>query len=170
LTGTAAKAAVDEFAISAPLDDIAPGNFNGNEIVGSGGSSGGGSGDGESRAWTPTRVSIVVSLFLLAGLLEIGGGWLIWIYIRGRDGWAHNGRVWWVFLAGALSLTAYGVVPALQPLDDFGRVYAAYGGIFIAMAFLWAHVLDGYVPDTGDIVGSSIALLGVMVILFWPRD
>ena len=122
-----------------------------------------------SNDWTTARVAIVVSLFLLAGLLEIGGGWFVWIFVRGRPNWENGGHAWWVGLVGAAMLLMYGVVPTLQPMDDFGRVYAAYGGIFIALSFLWAYAFDGYVPDTGDAVGTGIASVGVAVILFWPR-
>ena len=63
-----------------------------------------------------------------------------------------------------------GFLPTLQPLDDFGRLYAVYGGVFIGMSFCWAAVFDGAKPDMGDLVGSCIALLGVCVVLAWPRD
>lgn len=128
--------------------------------------------DGSNKSnneWTVSRVCIIIALFLLAGLLEIGGGWFIWIYVRGRSGWPNNGHTWWVVMIGCIMLIAYGFAPTIQPLEDFGRIYAAYGGIFIALSFLWAYLLDGFVPDKGDIIGALIALIGVSVILFWPR-
>jgi small multidrug resistance family-3 protein len=70
-----------------------------------------------------------VLFFILAGLMEIGGGYLMWRWLR--ENWA-----WWVGALGALVLMGYGVVPALQP-SHFGRVYAAYGGVFVAMSMLW---------------------------------
>jgi len=75
---------------------------------------------------TPARS---VNFFVLAGLMEIGGGYLVWLWLRER-------RAWWVGALGALVLLGYGVVPTLQPAN-FGRVYAAYGGVFIAMSMLW---------------------------------
>lgn len=119
--------------------------------------------------WSISRISIAIFLFIASGLLEIGGGWLIWIFVRGRDGWPKDGHTWWVCIIGCMMLVGYGFVPTLQPIEDFGRVYAAYGGIFIAMSFIWAYFLDGFVPDKGDIIGASVALVGVCIVLFWPR-
>jgi small multidrug resistance family-3 protein len=124
----------------------------------------------DEQQWNFAKVSISLSLFLLAGLLEIGGGWLVWIYVRGRDGWAENGHAWWVVLLGSLLLVCYGFAPTLQPLSDFGRIYAAYGGFFIVLSFIWASIFDGFVPDKGDLIGGLISLVGVLVILFWPRS
>jgi small multidrug resistance family-3 protein len=80
-----------------------------------------------------------VLLFVLAGLMEIGGGYLVWLCLREKWGW-------WVGALGALVLVGYGVVPTLQPAH-FGRVYAAYGGVFVAMAMLWGWWIDGQRPD-----------------------
>ncbi len=99
--------------------------------------------------------------FLLAGLLEIGGGYLMWLWLReGYSGW------WGA--AGAAVLVVYGVVPTLQPAS-FGRVYAAYGGVFIALSILWGWGIDQIAPDRYDLIGGAIALIGVAVIMFWPR-
>ena len=100
-------------------------------------------------------------LFLVAGLFEIGGGWLIWH-------WWRYGASWWMGLGGAVALILYGLVPTYQPAD-FGRVYAAYGGIFVVLSFAWARVFDGVVPDTADLIGGAICLIGVGVIVYWPR-
>ncbi len=62
----------------------------------------------------------------------------------------------------------YGIIPTLQPAG-FGRVYAAYGGVFIAMSILWGWKVDGIAPDRFDIVGGALALVGVGVIMYWPR-
>jgi small multidrug resistance family-3 protein len=102
-----------------------------------------------------------LALFFVAGLFEIGGGYLLWQY------WRH-GASWTIGLAGAITLVLYGIVPTYQPAD-FGRVYAAYGGIFVVMSFLWARVFDGKVPDAPDVVGGLICLAGVGVIIYWPR-
>lgn len=99
--------------------------------------------------------------FILAGVCEIGGGYLMWL-------WLKEGRSIWLGLLGALSLILYGVVPTLQPAN-FGRVYAAYGGIFIILAILWGWRVDGIRPDRFDILGGWIALVGVLVIMYAPR-
>ena len=94
---------------------------------------------------------------------EIGGGWLVWQAVREQK------PRWWAVAGGAV-LMLYGFVPTLQPLNDFGRLYAVYGGVFIGMSFVWGYLFDGIVPDTGDWVGSTVALLGVALVLFWPRE
>ncbi len=62
-------------------------------------------------------------------------------------------------------LAAYGVVAALQPISEFGRVYAAYGGVFIALALLWGVVVDGCKPDRYDLLGALICVVGVVVMV-----
>jgi small multidrug resistance family-3 protein len=74
----------------------------------------------------------------------------------------------WVLL-GAVILAAYGVVAALQPISEFGRVYAAYGGIFIALSLLWGILVDGFRPDGWDLLGSTICVVGVVVMVAPPR-
>ena len=104
----------------------------------------------------------VSGLFFAAGIAEIGGGWLVWKAVR------EGAPRWWA-ACGALVLAAYGFIPCLQPIDDFGRLYAAYGGIFIGMSFAWARVVDGMALDRGDVIGSAVALIGVAIVLLWPR-
>lgn len=99
--------------------------------------------------------------FLIAGLFEIGGGYLIWLWIR-------EGRSISYALVGAVVLIAYGIIPTLQPAN-FGRVYAAYGGVFIALSILWGWGVDGIKPDRFDVIGGGIALAGVTIIMYWPR-
>jgi small multidrug resistance family-3 protein len=99
--------------------------------------------------------------FVLAGLCEIGGGYLVWLWLR-------EGRSIWLGLSGAAVLVLYGVIPTLQPAN-FGRVYAAYGGIFIVLAVLWGWRVDNVAPDRFDVIGSLIALAGVCVIMYAPR-
>jgi small multidrug resistance family-3 protein len=108
-------------------------------------------------------VTILKSLFYftLAGLCEIGGGYLIWLWLR-------EGRNFWFALAGGITLICYGIVATQQPAN-FGRVYAAYGGFFIVMAVLWGWIVDRVVPDKYDLLGGWIALLGASVIMFAPR-
>jgi len=107
------------------------------------------------------RIAFSVFLFFLAGLCEIGGGWLVWQ-------WAREGRGFSWGLVGGLVLILYGIVPTFQPAH-FGRVYAAYGGVFIVLSLLWGWLLDGNVPDRFDMIGAAIALVGVSVIMYWPR-
>jgi small multidrug resistance family-3 protein len=102
-----------------------------------------------------------VALFVVAGLCEIAGGWLIWQWLRDER------PAWWG-LAGGLVLVLYGIIPTLQA-SHFGRVYAAYGGFFIVLSLLWGWKVDGNRPDAADIVGAAIALCGVCVLIYWPR-
>lgn len=102
-----------------------------------------------------------VALFALAGLMEIGGGYLVWLCLRER-------RAWWVGALGALALVGYGIVPTLQP-THFGRVYAAYGGVFVVMSLLWGWQIDGRRPDTWDVLGAALCALGVCLIMYAPR-
>lgn len=102
-----------------------------------------------------------VFLFGLAGLCEIGGGWLVWQFWRGGRGWLFG-------LAGAVALLLYGIVPTYQPAH-FGRVYAAYGGAFIALSLAWGWMIDRNRPDLPDLVGASVALAGMAIIMYWPR-
>jgi small multidrug resistance family-3 protein len=108
-------------------------------------------------------LAVVKSLFyfVLAGLFEIGGGYLIWLWLR-------EGKGIWYALCGGIILVLYGVIPTLQPAN-FGRVYAAYGGIFIALSILWGYWVDKVTPDKFDLIGAFIALIGVGVIMYWPR-
>jgi small multidrug resistance family-3 protein len=102
-----------------------------------------------------------VGLFLVAGLCEIGGGWLVWQWLRESRSWL------WGF-GGGLVLCLYGVIPTFQPAH-FGRVYAAYGGFFIILSLLWGWILDGNRPDHFDLIGASVSLAGVAIIMYWPR-
>lgn len=108
-------------------------------------------------------MNIALSLlwFLLAGLAEIGGGYLVWLWLREE-------RSAWLGLAGALILALYGVIPTLQPAS-FGRVYAAYGGVFIVLSLAWGWGIDGSTPDRWDVVGAALALLGAGVMMYAPR-
>lgn len=101
-------------------------------------------------------------IFLLAGLCEIGGGYLVWL-------WLKEDKPLWYGILGGFILTAYGVVATWQT-SSFARVYATYGGIFIVLSILWAMKFDKFVPDRYDIVGALIALLGVCIIYYAPRS
>lgn len=99
--------------------------------------------------------------FVLAGFCEIGGGYLIWLWLR-------EGKSVGLAVLGGFVLILYGLVPTLQPAH-FGRVYAAYGGIFIVLSILWGWQIDRITPDRFDMLGSLIALVGVGIIMYWPR-
>lgn len=113
--------------------------------------------------WTGKVISLIISLFILSGIFEIGGGWFIWEYMR-------NSKPWWYTLIGSFMLIIYGFLPTFQPLESFGRLYAIYGGIFIGMSFSWSAIFDGFKPDLGDLIGSLFAFIGILIILFWPRS
>ncbi len=103
-----------------------------------------------------------ISIFVLAGLFEIGGGYMVWLWLREQ-------KHWWYGVVGGLILVLYGVVATLQPAN-FGRVYAAYGGIFIVLAILWGWKVDGFVPDKFDVIGGIVSLIGMGIIMFAPRN
>ncbi|MFF5792623.1 YnfA family protein [Paeniglutamicibacter sp. NPDC012692] len=104
-----------------------------------------------------------VLLFGVAALLEIGGAWMIWQGIRENRGWLWIG-------AGAIALGLYGFVATLQPDANFGRILAAYGGVFVAGSLLWAVLVDGFRPDRWDVAGAIVALGGVALIMYGPRN
>jgi small multidrug resistance family-3 protein len=106
-------------------------------------------------------VASSLGLFILAGFCEIGGGYLLWQ-------WWRNGAHWAAGAFGALTLCLYGIVPTYQPAD-FGRVYAAYGGVFVVLSVLWGWGVDHIAPDRYDLLGSGFCLVGVAVIMYWPR-
>lgn len=99
--------------------------------------------------------------FLLAGVCEIGGGYLIWLWLR-------EGKSIGLAVLGAAILTLYGIIPTFQSAN-FGRVYAAYGGVFVVLSILWGWQIDKTIPDRFDLIGGVIALVGVFVIMYSPR-
>lgn len=102
-----------------------------------------------------------IALFIVAGLMEIGGGYLVWLWLRDKRGFLFGA-------VGGLLLFLYGVIPTYQPAH-FGRVYAAYGGVFVVLSLLWGWLLDGRRPDIADAVGALLCTIGVGVIMYWPR-
>lgn len=103
-----------------------------------------------------------LAIFIIAALFEIGGGYLVWL-------WLKEDKPWWFGLLGGIILALYGVVISYQ-VTSFGRAYATYGGIFILLALLWAWKVDSFKPDRYDIVGAIIALIGACIILYMPRS
>src|SRR3972149_6093669 len=93
-----------------------------------------------------TKISTSLVFFFLAGLCEIGGGYLVWLWLRD-----HKGKIFG--LVGALILFSYGIIPTLQP-GNFGRIYAAYGGIFVIVSIIWGYWIDKKRPDKFEIIGS----------------
>jgi small multidrug resistance family-3 protein len=103
-----------------------------------------------------------ISLFLIAGLAEIGGAYLVWQWVR-----AH--KPFWFGLLGIGALLLYALVQTLQPFN-FGRAFAAYGGVFISLALLWGWLIDGRTPDKWDWLGVIACLVGVTIILLAPHE
>ncbi|MFB4273786.1 MULTISPECIES: YnfA family protein [unclassified Nonomuraea] len=103
-----------------------------------------------------------IALFVLAAVAEIGGAWLVW------QGWREQRGLLWIG-AGVLALGAYGFVATFQPDPNFGRILAAYGGVFVAGSLAWGMVMDGFRPDRWDVIGALICLVGVAVIMYAPR-
>lgn len=103
-----------------------------------------------------------IALFIAAALAEIGGAWLVWQGVREHRGWIWIG-------GGVIALGLYGFVATLQPDANFGRILAAYGGVFVAGSLAWGMIMDGFKPDRYDIIGALICVVGVAVIMFSPR-
>jgi small multidrug resistance family-3 protein len=103
-----------------------------------------------------------ILLFIIAAIAEIGGAWLVWQGVR-----EHRGLLW--IGAGVIALGLYGFVATLQPDANFGRILAAYGGVFVAGSLAWGMALDGFRPDRYDVTGAAICLVGVAVIMYAPR-
>ncbi|MFQ3545059.1 YnfA family protein [Halobacillus rhizosphaerae] len=107
-------------------------------------------------------MNMTILLFFLAGLAEIGGGYLIWLWLR-------EGKPVYFGVFGGISLILYGIIATLQTFPSFGRVYAAYGGVFIIMSVLWGWAIDKKTPDFYDLLGAFICIIGVLVMLWGPR-
>jgi len=110
---------------------------------------------------TNKKILSTLFLFFVAGLFEIGGGYLVWLWLRENMSWVLG-------VIGGFVLFLYGIVPTLQP-SHFHRIYAAYGGIFIIMAILWGWIIQGITPDLFDVIGAVVALVGVAIIFYVPR-
>jgi len=106
-------------------------------------------------------IIVTLVLFFVAALMEVGGGYLIWQWIREKKGI-------FIGLAGGIILFLYGIIPTLQP-SHFGRTYAAYGGIFIISSIVWGMIVDKRKPDKFEIMGSPVAICGAVIIFYTPR-
>lgn len=104
-----------------------------------------------------------IVIFILAGLCEIGGGYLIWLWLR------DDKPMWLGFIGGSI-LILYGIIATFQSFPTFGRVYAAYGGVFIVLSLLWAYWIDHEPPDKFDIIGGIVCLIGVCIMVLPGRS
>lgn len=147
--------------------------------------------------WTFLKIIWSIIIFCAAGVAEILGGWMVWSSIRGQgrkniiEGTdkideskeskeskeseetgleGAQKKPFWYAIIGSFILILYGFIPCLQPTDSFGRIYAVYGGFFIVLSFLFGWYLDGDRPDLGDVVGGVVSLIGVLLIMLWPRN
>lgn len=103
----------------------------------------------------------VLLYFTLAGICEIGGGYLIWLWLKEQKPWLYG-------IFGAAVLFGYGYVMTLTP-SNFGRSYAAYGGVFVLLSLFWGWWIDKTAPDLFDFAGVMMVMLGVSLMVFWPR-
>jgi small multidrug resistance family-3 protein len=115
----------------------------------------------ERQNW-PMAIARSIALFIAAGLAEIGGGYLIWRWLR-------DGAPLIAGILGGIILVVYGIIPTLQKSADFGRIYAAYGGVFVVASLLWGWGIGGNRPDRYDWIGAIVVILGVAIIYFAPR-
>ena len=102
-----------------------------------------------------------LGLFILAAFFEVGGGFLIWL-------WLKEQKPLYFGIIGIIALGLYGILATFQN-NDFGRIYAAYGGIFIIFSIFWAMSFDGFKPDKWDFIGSIFILLGIFILMYIPR-
>ncbi|CAN5138181.1 YnfA family protein [soil metagenome] len=104
---------------------------------------------------------VTLGLFFVAALMEIGGGYLVWQWIREKKGIL-------IGFIGGIILFLYGIIPTLQP-SHFGRTYAAYGRIFIISSIAWGLIVDKKKPDRFEIIGSLVTVCGAIIIFYTPR-
>ncbi len=103
-----------------------------------------------------------IAIFILAGLCEIGGGYLIWLWLRDAQSPLLG-------MLGGILLITYGVIATFQVFPTFSRVYAAYGGVFIVMSIIWGYVFDKQMPDKYDVIGGIVCIIGVLIMLLPDR-
>jgi small multidrug resistance family-3 protein len=102
-----------------------------------------------------------VLLFLTAAVAELVGCYLPYLWLR-------KGGSPWLLLPAAVSLSVFAWILTLHPTAS-GRVYAAYGGVYVAMAVFWLWAINGVRPDRWDLVGAAVTLIGMAIIMFAPR-
>jgi small multidrug resistance family-3 protein len=102
-----------------------------------------------------------IALFLVTAVAEIVGCYLPYI-------WLTQGKSVWLLIPAGISLALFAGLLSLHPTAA-GRVYAAYGGVYICVAILWLWAVDGVQPTVWDLVGSCLALVGMSIIMFAPR-
>lgn len=107
-------------------------------------------------------VTRTIVLFAVAALFEVGGAYLVWLGLKEEKGLLAAGL-------GVIALGVYAVVQTLQPETNFGRLFAAYGGVFVTGSLLWGVTVEGFRPDRWDLAGVAIVLAGVGLIMFGPR-
>lgn len=100
-------------------------------------------------------------LFVITALAEIAGCYLPYLWLR-------KGYSVWLLLPAAISLGLFAWLLTLHP-NAAGRVYAAYGGVYIAVALAWLWVVDGVRPTWWDVTGAAVAICGMAIIMFAPR-
>jgi small multidrug resistance family-3 protein len=103
-----------------------------------------------------------IGLFIMTALTEIIGCYLPYLWLR-------EGKSIWLLVPAAISLAAFAWLLSLHPTAA-GRVYAAYGGVYIFVAILWLWIVDDIHPTVWDMVGASVALVGMAIIMFGPRS
>ena len=102
-----------------------------------------------------------LGLFVATAIAEIVGCYLPWL-------WLHKGAPAWVLLPAAVSLALFAWLLTLHPAAA-GRVYAAYGGVYVATALIWLWAVDGIRPTLWDLTGGAVAIAGMAIIMFAPR-
>lgn len=118
--------------------------------------------NGVAFAGTALTLLRIVGLFVVTALAEIIGCYLPWLVIK-------QGKPLWLLLPAALSLSAFAWLLTLHPTAA-GRTYAAYGGVYIAVAIGWLWIVEGIRPSLWDLVGSLLALAGMAIIMMAPRS
>ena len=103
-----------------------------------------------------------LGLFVITAIAEIVGCYLPYL-------WLKQGKSIWLLVPAALSLALFAWLLSLHPTAA-GRVYAAYGGVYVAVALVWLWLVDGVRPTGWDLIGCGVALLGMAIIMFAPRN
>lgn len=107
-------------------------------------------------------IAKTIALFVATAIAEIVGCYLPYLWLK-RAGSP------WLLLPAAMSLAVFACLLTLHPSLGAGRTYAAYGGVYVTVAVLWMWLIEGTKPDRFDLIGASVALLGMCIIAFAPR-